>query len=358
MSTSSKPLVLGLIALLTLVAALALMACEEYDPPPEARLMRSGEGTYEADSALVLEFSRPIEAESLTVAIWPSSRGTRRVPESDDPALVDACEASSCSEIDVEVSDNGREASLLITADHIGPGSNFVLEVLPGLRDRAGNVTGASYLFTVRFRAEGGEEEVEFDDGMFVLGGAVNNPMRAVLTLVTDVKVLPDGRFVMAGARGLVEEGADEMTRDPEEITVDDSEVSWAVFASGMVTQNEEGRQFLETDVFDVSIPVLGGSTFLDMYDVRISGEFVEDEDGNPFLDSVLTYESLTMTNMANMASVEYDGDSTELLGNFVPTALVPDGAPDICGSVCGNAEAGVCDPPADFPDPDFCAQD
>jgi hypothetical protein len=131
--------------------------------------------------------------------------------------------------------------------------------------------------------------------------------------------------------------------------------VSWALFATGVVSQTVEGRRFLETHVFDVSIPVLSGSLYLDMYDVRISGEFVKDENDREFLDSILTYEALSITTTATGDSVDYEGDSTELLGDFVPPELVPEGAPDICGNVCGYAENGVCNPPADFPHPDFC---
>lgn len=355
MNSSSKHLILALALLLSAGALVFLSACEEYEPPPNASLQRSGEGSYEAGVPLTLNFSQPIVADSLSLSVWPASRGTRRVPEADVDPIIAPCSAASCDSIDVEIASDGSQATLTFDPELVGPGANIVLEILPGLRDRSGNVTGASYLYTVRFRAGGGEEPVDFEDGLFILGGAVNQPLRAVLTLVADIKVLPDGRFILAGARGIVEDGADEMTRDPEEITVDDSDVSWAIFATGMVSQNADGQRFLETDVFDVSIPVLGGSLFLQMFDVRISGEFVRDANGNESLDSILTYESLTIFTVATDIGTDYDGDSTELIGDFVPPALAPAGAPDLCGNLCGNAINGVCEPPADFPHPDFC---
>ena len=358
MNSSSKLLLLALSLLLSAGALTLLSACEEYEPPPNASLQRSGEGSYEAGAPLTLNFSQPIVADSLSLSVWPASRGTRRVPEADVEPIIPPCAAASCDGIDVDIASNGSRATLTLDPELIGPGSNIVLEILPGLRDRAGNTTGASYLYTIRFRAGGGEELVDFEDGIFILGGAVNQPLRAVLTLVADIKVLPDGRFVLAGARGLVEDGADEMTRNPDEITVDDGDVSWALFATGTVTQNADGQRFLETDVFDVAIPVLGGSLFLYMFDVRISGEFIQDGDGNEALDSILSYESLTIYTVATDVAIDYDGDSTELLGDFVPPDRVPEGAPDLCGNLCGNAVNGVCAPPADFPHPDFCTTD
>lgn len=330
-------------------------ACEEYEPPAEANLVRSGEGAYTVGEPLAIEFSQAVLPETFQINLWPATRGTRRVAGEDVEALAGPCQvgASSCDGIEIKLDDNRMQASIDIDDTLAGPGATFILEILPGLTDDKGKATGASYYYTIRYRAVGGNPDanIEFDDGYYILGGSVNHPMRAVLTLVTHMKVLPDGRFVMAAAKGDVdEEEVEDTSRDPNYIEVDPDESGWTIFATGLVVENDEGQRFLETEVFQVEVPVLG-VLLLEMQDVRLFGELVKDDDGNDFLDGTLTYEKIILDGN------EFDGDSTALLGDFVPPELVPVGAPHLCDAICG-AVTGICDPPADFPHPDFCADD
>lgn len=351
----------NLLVIIALVGASFLsVGCQEYEPPPEAELVRSGTGAYTLGESLELTFTKPVEAETLEVVLWPSARGTRRVPEGEVDSLLGPCSVgASCEGLTIAVDESGEGATLELDDTLAGPGANFILEVLPGLQDRAGNVTGTSYLYNIRFRATAGDPNanIAFDNGIFILGGAVNHPMRAVLTLVTDIKVLPDGRFVMVGARGLVQEGENDTTRDPTVITVDDSENGWTLFANGLVVENEAGDRFLETEAFDVAIPVLGGSLFLELKEVRLFADFVKDDRGYDFVDGTLSYEEIILINTGTGNSTTYDGDNAELLGDFVITEEIPVGSPDMCGEICG-AVTGICEPPEGFPGEGFCGED
>lgn len=345
------------IAVVLTASALFLGGCEEYDPPPEANLVRSGTGAYTIGEPLAMEFSSAIETDTFEIKIWPTARGMRRVPQPDVEPLLGPCsQTSGCDGLTIEVDNDGNLASLAFDNTLAGPGANFIIEVLPGLRDRRGNVTGTSYLYTIRFRATAGDPNanIQFDNGTFILGGAVNYPMRAVLTLVTDIRILPDGRFAMVGARGLVEEGESDTTRNPEVITVDDSPNGWTLFALGLVVENNAGERFLETESFNVAIPVLGGSLFLELNDVRLFADLVEDDRGYDFVNGTLTYEEIVIINSSNGNRTAYPGDSAELLGDFVVSESVPAGTPDMCDAICG-AVIGICDIPANFPGEGFC---
>ena len=344
--------------LVLFVAGLVVLGpgCEEYDPPPEPRLERSGTGAYATGEPLPLNFSHAIDTDTLELTLWPSSRGTRRVPVEDVEPLVGPCNGgqNDCDDLVVDLADDRSSAGLTVSDTYGGIGANFVLEVGAGLTDDHGNTTGVPRLFSVRFRGATDPDpdaNIEFDDGIYIFGGSVNEPMYAVLTLVSHVRVLPDGRFALAGAKGEVDEDeVEDTSRDPNHIEVDTADDGWALFASGVVIEDSEGRRHLETEVFDVNIPVLGDLQ-LEMKEVRLFAEIIKDDDGNDFIDGTLTYETIVL------GTTELDGGTTSLLGDYVASELEPDGSPEICDEPCGAIE-GICEPPEDFPDPAFCEDD
>ena len=337
-------------------ALLWATACEYYEPPPEPRLVRSGSGAYTTGEAFEVTFSEPIVAETLELTLWPSDRGTRRVAASDVEPYVGPCKASAndCDEFSVEF--NGDDSISITVDEPLGAmGSHFVLEVGAGLTASDSQAaTGVSRYFNVRYRGPSDPDpnaNIEFQDGTYIFGGSVNHPMRAVLTLVSDVKILPDGRMVVAGAKGdVVDDDAPDTSRDPNIIEIDDSERGWALFFSGLVVETDDGRRFMETEVFDVVIPVLGHLT-LYMEEVRLFAEITTDDRGHDFFDGTLTYERIVL------GGEEFEGDSTPLLGEYVPPEDEMAGIPEICSNPCG-AVIGQCEIPEDFPHPDFCEDD
>lgn len=347
---SAAPLVLAGASLLVATA------CETYEPPPEPHLVRSGGGAYTVGDALTLEFSEAIEPDSLDITLWPSDRGTRRVASEDVEPYEGPCNAvdNGCEQIELELDDDFKSLSITVDEPLGGMGSHFVMEITDGLQDQEGNATGVSRYFNVRFRGPTDPDpnaNIDVQDGTYIFGGAVNEPMRAVLTLVSDVKVLPDGRLVVAGAEGdVTDDDASDTSRDPDIIEVDTTDRGWALFFRGLVVENDEGRRFMETEVFDVVVPVLGHLT-LYMEEVRLFAEITTDEDGHDYFDGTLTYERLLL------GDEEFDGDSTPLIGEYVPEEQAIEGTPTICDNPCGDV-IGQCEIPEDFPHPDFCADD
>ena len=56
------------------IALTAAAGCEEYDPPPDAKLVQPEGGAFAEGEVLRVEFSEPIAAESLVVRLWPAER--------------------------------------------------------------------------------------------------------------------------------------------------------------------------------------------------------------------------------------------------------------------------------------------
>ena len=344
------------VPLLLAVVLIVATACEEYFPPPEPHLVRSGAGAYTAGNAFEITFSEEIDPDTLELTLWPSDRGTRRVAAADVEPYVGPCTGVSneCSELSLQLAEFD---SVHITVDEpLGAmGSHFVLEVGAGLTARDSQAaTGVSRYFNVRYRGPTDPDpdaNIQVQNGTYIFGGSVNHPMRAVLTLVSDVKILPDGRMVVAGAKGdVVDDDAPDTSRDPNIIEIDDSERGWALFFSGLVVETDDGRRFMETEVFDVIIPVLGHLT-LYMEEVRLFAEITTDDRGHDFFDGTLTYERIVL------GGEEFEGDSTPLLGEYVPPEDEMAGIPEICSNPCG-AVIGQCEIPEDFPHPDFCEDD
>lgn len=349
-STLRKPLFA-----LGLIAASLSWSCEVYDAPPDVRLVPHPEGSYSVGEALLLNFTETIDPDTLSVKIWPATRGTRRIPLSEVEPVTSVCnfKASPCGEVELAVEADGRRAGVLLNGEIARPGVPMILEVTEGLADEFGNKTGVSRYFSFQLQPPESEntEPVEFDSGVFILGGTVTKPVPAVLTLVTNIHVRSDGRMALAGARGVVLNDEPRTTRDPQHIEVDHDETGWTLYAQGHVTIQEDGSRQLRTESFQVTLPVVGLE--IRMSNVRIVGPIVKDENGNDKLDGTLTWETLVLVS-SNGRETTYDGDSASLIGEYIPQELIPVGHPEVCGNVCGGV-TGLCNPPEDFPVEGFC---
>ncbi|MFU8803495.1 MAG: hypothetical protein ACNA8W_06780 [Bradymonadaceae bacterium] len=245
-----------------LMTATLTFGCEVYDAPPEVHLMQHPDGAYSVGEPLLLDFSETIDAETLSVRVWPSSRGTRRVPLQEVDPVADRCnfKVAPCGPIELKVVSSGRRGEVQLNGDLAQHGVPMILEVTEGLADRRGNKTGVSRYFDFQFQAPESEniDPVEFDDGVYILGGTVTKPIPAVLTLITDFVVRPDGTMAMAGARGAILNDAPRDTRNPEDIELDDGDTGWTIYAAGRVNVQEDGSRQLRTDPFEVVLPVVG----------------------------------------------------------------------------------------------------
>lgn len=341
------------------LAAVAALSggCAIYDPPPEATLLQPAAGAFVEGELVQIEFSEAVDAESVRIRLWPNARDIENEIEAGTEPVIEECAAGeTCGEFTVELSRNRKKLSLTFAGELGKPGRPYIIELLPGVTDAGGNATGRSRYWDMQFKASGNEnvEPVEFDDGVYVVLAQVDDPIPAVLTLISHIRVLPSGEFALAGAEGDEINGAPKNTRDPENLVVDETDQGWTAYATGFVNVTEDGKRLLETEPFHVELPV--GPLMVNMENVRLFAEIVKNPDtGKDRLDGTLAFESLVLVNGSNQ-SVQ-PGGSTALIADFVPEEIIPPGHPTLCDDLCG-AVVGLCEPPEAFPDEAFCATD
>lgn len=329
-----------------------------YDPPPEPELVFPETGSFIAGDTLELTFSESIDPATLKLRVWQTELDTElEIPDSAKP-VIETCTISdgSCGDLTISATgSNPKSVSLVLDAEGIGrPGTPLILEVEPGLADKAGRATGRSIYYNVQFIAPEGtmnEDVVEFVEGTYIFSAVVSKPVPAVLTLISDVKVTPDGRIFIAGGEGDEINGAPKDTIDPENLIVDPTEEGWALHLRGQVTLTEDGRRVMTTEPVDATLPSQPFN--IDLTQVRMNGEIVRQDDGTEKFQGTLSFEKLIAFNDDIMLN-PLKGGTEPLVGVFVPAEKEPAGVPKLCGDQCG-AIVAVCEPPMDFPDEDVC---
>ena len=343
-------------------ALLLLLAGCDYDAPPEVRLELPPDGVWRSGEALRLSFSEPVEPASLLLRVWPEVRDVEGELPSDAAPLLADCRATGpdCGEARLTVAADRRSAELWLDPDGLGKaGAPLLLEVLPGLADAAGRRTRTARWFPLQFLPaapdDPPETEVPFEDGIYLLVGTLDEPAPAVMTYVTQVVALRDGRVALAGAEGDEIEGALKSTTDPRELFVDTTTEGYTVHATGRL-QLVEGDRFLSTEPFPIEIVTNGIVVSLDA--VRIHATVVREAavDGSvhDHLSGTFAFEGATLT--IGERSFDYEGGTTGLVGVWVPAGTCEAGAPEVCGDPCGAVVLGRCAPPEGFPGEGFCA--
>lgn len=347
--------------LLLAVLGVALAACE-FDAPPEPSLDLPDGGVYRAGEALRLSFSEPIAPDSLAVRVWGAVRDIEgEIPAAATP-LLGACRAASpCGASSLGVAPDGLTATLALDPDGVGgTGAPLLLEVLAGLEDVGGQTTRSARWFDFQvlpIEAPDGPpaaEPIPFEDGIYVLVGSLHQPLPAVMTYVSHIVALDDGRIAIAGAEGDEIAGAAKNTTDPRELFVDRTTEGYTVHAWGRLRREGEER-FFSSEPFAIEIVTNGIRVGLEA--VRIHAKVVTETtpDGtHDHLVGTFAFEGATLTVGAN--EFRYDGGTTGLVGVWVPPGTAEAGAPDLCSDLCGAVELGRCEPPDDFPPGDFCA--
>ncbi len=347
------------------LSSLLICSCDTfiYNPPPESKLERPERGSFVSTEPVTLTFSEAVEVESFAFRVWEPVLDVEGLLPDDATPIVDTCTLNSNCGEDVEVESttntDGGITSVHITLSPTNvarPGATVLIEVLPGLSDAEGNTTGKSIFYNVQFRAPEGRfnaDPVEFQNGTYIFSAVINEPVPAVLTLISDVIVMPDGRFFTAGGEGDEINGAPKETTNPNDLIVDPTEQGWSAHIAGFVTLTEDGDRILETDPVDLFLPT--DPFFVNLNQVRLDGKIVKDDEGNDFLQGSLSFESLFLR-IGNIDAnrIEYGGGSEDMVGIYVKPGEEPENHPFVCGDQCG-AIVGECNPPDDFPDSDVC---
>ena len=345
-----------------------LAAACSYEPPPAVTLERPEGAVFELGAPLHLVFSVPIDPETLAVRVWASNKDAENeLVRSKGPRL-DTCrpKSSPCGKNTLKMDKGNGGATLVLDPEDTGRVDvPLVLEVLPGLTDIQGNRRNIPYLFDVQFApappvvvdadtsgdSSGPElRPMEFEDGVYVILALVKDPIPAVLTLITDFKVLDDGRGVLAGVEGDETGDAPKETTDPEKLMVDVTEEGYAVFVTMRIDWDGDNR-IMTGDPFTLSVAV--GPLGIVMKDIRLTG-FVNKDGDHDRIDGTLSISGVTLT-LTGGTPVEYDATSTTFEATFVPPDKVPKGTPELCKNLCGAITIGQCSPPDGFPGEDFC---
>lgn len=351
------------IASCSLFSLLAACANFTYEAPPEPTLIQPEGGAFQAGQPLEVEFDQPIDPDTVRVSIWQTQLDEEQQIPADASPIIEECQLTegTCGDLTIEaIEEDGEVRKISLELDPMGlgtPGSPLILEILPGVMDLDGADLGRSVFYDFQFAVpEGGfnTEPVEFLDGTYIISSVVTKPIPAVLTLISDVKVLSDGRFFLAGGEGDEINGAPKTTTDPENLIVDPYETGWSAYIEGFVQLTEDGKRLLKTDPIDVLLPV--DPFLINMKRMRLVAEIVKNEEGNDQIEGTLTFEALEVTRGNRV--IEYDGGAEALVGLYVPPEKAPANHPLICGDRCG-AIIGLCEVPEDFADEqdDVCPQ-
>jgi hypothetical protein len=345
------------LTLLTTLLATASLQCEVYDPPPDVTLEAPQGGAWTEGQPVALRFSEPVNPASISLRVW---RGDVLDIENQIPAdavpLVDNCTLNGCDPLELTLNDERTRLELSFPEDSLGQaGPPLLLQVLPGLEDDAGRRTGWAPEFTIQFRSASAcdnQEPVEFQNGMYIMAGSVTRPLPAIVKLISDVRVNPDGTFLLAGADGDAIGDFDPQTINPDEIELDTTANGWTMFVRGQVCLRN-GQRLLETEIFDVNIPL---STFtVNLSTVKLVAEIIKDDQGNDLIDGALSYEAVRLIRPGQTTAPASPGGSAALRGTFIPAdkPQFPN-SPRICGDLCG-AVVGKCEPPDGFPPQGAC---
>lgn len=343
-----------------------LAACT-YEPPPLVELERPTGAVFELGSALTLTFSEPVDPDTLAIRVWSGDRDQENeLIQAKGPKL-DVCrpKASPCGKNTLTVAKDARSATVTLDPEGVGKVDvPLVLEILPGLADRGGrSLTHAVYfdfqfappLPTVSDPADAGPDveavrPMEFDSGIYVFLAQIDKPLPAVLTLVADFRVLPDGRGAFTGAEGDEIGDAPKNTDDPTKLKIDTTNEGFVVFMTSRIDWDGDNR-IMTGDPVDVK--VLVGPLIVHLKKIRLKGFVIKDSRGKDRVEGTLSFEGVTLS--TGDQSVDYEANSTTFAAGWVAPEDVPKGTPDLCNSLCGVVVDGICEPPEGFPGEGFC---
>ena len=341
-----------------LAVALITASCAKYEAPPEVHLVPPEAGVYVAGDSLDLEFSAPIDPATLVIQVWSGERDVEFEMTATEAILKNCTVATApCGSTELSVAEDGMSATIQFSVDDLGKADvPYVLEVTDALTDVDGVRRGTSAWFDYQFKpgvpsGPPPEEPVDFTDGYYVIVAEVDEPMPSVISLVTHIIALDDGSIALVAGEADELPGAPKGSLDPTELIIDVTDQGFAVFGKGVLYESEEGR-FMETDPFQVNISILGLQIILN--DTRLTGKLIKNEETmEDTIDGILSYSGITLIGVTGEEN--YPAGSTQFDGVYVKEAEVPDGAPHLCDGLCGALTA-QCEPPADFPGAEFCA--
>ncbi len=329
-------------------------ACDDYDPPPEAKLIQPTVGFWTSVTPLELQFTEAIDPASLVITIWPSEVDIEGNFRPDVQPIIQSCSlaTSPCNGLLLELNETATVATLTqneVFAER--EGTPMTMEIHAGLKDSKGRTRKVATFYDFQINPQCGNQpvDIELDTGVISLAADLQ-VLPIWLQMFLDFAVDKDtGRFTVAGTFARVNTGEANNENDPTLMFADISDVGWAVTFTGCVVKQTDGTYFLQSDPFDVSI------TVLNIIPVTLTGFQVQGtiepggaDDGRDFASGTLSTSGGSFGDPPNPVepiTTAWDGFSVS------PPQLV-DGLPRVCEeNPCAelSAAGGDCQIPDGF---------
>jgi hypothetical protein len=349
-------MVLRSMAFTALSLALGAAACDEYDPPPEARIIQPTVGFWTAGTPIELVFTESIDPASLVITIWPSEVDLEGDFRPDVMPIVSACTLATtpCDGVlALELDETATEATLTqndIFKDY--EGKPLILEVHAGLADRAGRQRKVSTRFDFQVNPRCGNEPIDIalETGMMSLTANLQ-VLPIWLHMYLDFAVDKDtGKFAVFGSFARLQQRTPQLAPNynhPDGFASDLSETGWAVYFTGCMVKQGDGF-FLQSDPFDVNIVVLNTiPVTLTGFQVQGTLKAGGAPDGRDFVSGTLSTSGGSFGSPPNPV----DPITTAWDGFGVLDAEIDVGLPRVCEEEpCAEMDDGGAD--CQIPDP------
>ncbi|HRE89798.1 MAG TPA: hypothetical protein PK095_11740 [Myxococcota bacterium] len=244
------------------LTASSLLGCDEYDPPPEAKLVQPTVGFWTSETPIEVRFTEAIDPSSLVITIWPSEVDIEGNFRPDVRPVIEACSlaTSPCNGLILELNESATMATLTqneVFAER--EGTPMTMEIHAGLKDTKGRTRKVPTFYDFQINPQCGNQPVDIELETGVISLAADLQVLPIwLQMFLDFAVDKDtGRFTVAGTFARVNPGEATNENDPALMFADISDVGWAVTFTGCLVKQPDGSYFLQSDPFDVSITVL-----------------------------------------------------------------------------------------------------
>ncbi|MEZ4266813.1 MAG: hypothetical protein R3F39_10575 [Myxococcota bacterium] len=260
---------------ITFGAALALTVaagCETYNPPPEVEILPPQGGQWFPDSPLVLRFTEPVDVDSVRFSVWPVDLDIEGDLKPTAVAVATDCTPSQgvCGGLTMTLSDD----LMTLTLDQGDTflerlASPYFVEVAAGLADLSGRErkVPTRLIFQVDPESTTGAVDITLNSGVFSISADLGDVLAGTfLRMIADMRIDPDTGevwFIATVAGRINETPTGEKvpanTNDPAYITPRIDEQGWVLAFKAQITPlPEEGAYYMQTEVRDVDVRVLG----------------------------------------------------------------------------------------------------
>jgi hypothetical protein len=255
--------------LLLLSLSLSGVACETYDPPPEAALVFPEGEMWFRDSLIQVAFSEAVEPDSVRFSIWPHDLDLEGELVPGAEPIASGCTLAGCE----EESNDGAPVQVSLSEDALvltieqgdlfkcREAQPFFIRIAAGLTDTAGRKRNVDtdLTFQVNPRPQGGPIFLDLDSGVVAMVADLGDIVPGVnLRLYFDMEIDETNGdvVIVATVGGLASDDLPNNTVDPDDLVPLYGPDGWTVLFTGTVYEKDCGEVYFETDTTDLHITV------------------------------------------------------------------------------------------------------